>query len=92
MVSELAQVKGISRAAISQGVDGLVGRGLLRCTTDERDRRYIRLDLTAEGDALLDAVLRHTKAWMAGVFASLSDEELASLVRAADALKRVPVV
>ena len=59
-VSELAEAKNISRAAISQGVDGLVNKGFITRTTEVRDRRHVRLDLTPAGDAVLDVVFEDT--------------------------------
>ena len=45
-VSELAEVKQISRSAISQAVDMLVERGLICRRQNAQDRRNIPLELT----------------------------------------------
>jgi MarR family transcriptional regulator, 2-MHQ and catechol-resistance regulon repressor len=91
-VSELADAKNISRPAISQAVDVLVNKGLIRRTTDLHDRRHIQLTLTESGDALLDAIFEDTRRWMMQTLSPLSDEELQTLRRAMDSLKKTQVV
>jgi len=88
-VSALAEVKNISRPAISQSVDLLVTRGLLARTTNPQDRRHIRLDLTAEGNALLDAVFGDTRQWMMETIAPLSNDEIRALTRSMESLKKI---
>ncbi len=55
-VSELAEVKQISRSAISQAVDLLVERGLICRLQNAQDRRNIPLELTEAGNSLLDTI------------------------------------
>lgn len=88
-VSELAEVKNISRAAVSQAVDVLVTKGLVTRATDEHDRRYIQLALTVAGNELLDAIFTETRRWMMDILSQLSDEELLTLVRAMDMLRKI---
>ena len=88
-VSELADVKRISRPAISQAVDILVGKGLLTRTQDTQDRRFVRLELTAEGNALLDAVIKETRAWMKARLAGLDVLELQNIQTAMDSLRKM---
>ena len=86
-VSELANVRQISRPAISQAVDVLVDKGLiLRCQSDA-DRRYIRLELTPDGDHLLNAIFEKNRAWMASKLTGLSPEESEHIIQALDLLK-----
>ena len=87
-VSELADVKHISRPAVSQAVETLVQRGMVERTQSTSDRRYMRLELTPEGAALLDAVFGDTRQWMAEKLAVLNREELQDLGCALDALKK----
>ena len=86
---ELAEAKNISRPAISQAVDNLVNRDLLTRTPSARDRRFIELALTPSGSELLDAVMMETRAWMKARMAALTDEELAGIVKAMQALRKV---
>lgn len=88
-ISELATAKNISRPAISQAVDVLVKKGLLTRTQSTSDRRYVELTLTKEGNALLDAVFKETRAWMKERMNKLSAEELEAVAKAMPALKKM---
>jgi DNA-binding MarR family transcriptional regulator len=88
-VSALAETRGISRPAVSQSVDLLVTRGLILRTTDPQDRRHIKLDLTSEGNALMDAVFGDTRQWMMKKFAPLSADEIQALTYSMESLKKI---
>ena len=88
-MSELASAKNISRPAISQAVKVLVQKGMLRRTHKSADRRYVGLALTKEGNALLDALFRRTRAWMATRMRSMTVDELRTIAGAMDALKKM---
>lgn len=84
--SDLARTLGLSRPAISQAVETLVSKGLLTRTPQVGDRRFIRLELTAKGTTMLDAIFGQTRQWMAEKMASLTAPELQTLMRAMDIL------
>jgi DNA-binding MarR family transcriptional regulator len=88
-VSELAAVRRISRAAVSQAVNALVAKELVTRHRDPRDRRYVQLELTSAGDALLDAIFADTRQWMITALAPLGDDELRTLALAGEALKKI---
>jgi len=88
-VSALARVKDISRPAISQSVDLLVTKGLIIRTIDPQDRRHVKLDLTADGNALMDAIFDDTRQWMMKTFALLSTDEIQTLTRSMESLKKI---
>lgn len=88
-ISELATAKNISRPAISQAVDVLVKKGLLTRVQNTKDRRYVTLALTKEGNALLDTVFKETRAWMKDRMSKLTKEELESIARAMQAFKKI---
>jgi DNA-binding MarR family transcriptional regulator len=88
-VSALAEARDISRPAISQSVDLLVTRGLIARTTDVQDRRHIKLDLTADGNALMDAIFGNTRLWMMELFAPMSVDEIQALTSSMDSLKKI---
>ena len=71
-VSELAEVKQISRSAVSQAVDILVERGLICRRQNALDRRNIPLELTESGNTLLDTIWEKNRAWMKSQMASLT--------------------
>jgi DNA-binding MarR family transcriptional regulator len=86
-VSELAQVKQISRSAVSQAVDILVEKGLVTRQQDLGDRRYVNLVLTQAGSELLNALFKRNRAWMESKMAGLSVEELTAISSALALLK-----
>jgi DNA-binding MarR family transcriptional regulator len=88
-VSALAETRGISRPAVSQSVELLVARGLITRTTDAQDRRHLKLDLSADGNALMDAVSGDTRQWMMRKFAPLKADEILALIRSMEALKKI---
>ncbi len=88
-MSELADARNISRPAMSQAVEVLVQKGLLTRTHSTVDRRQVELALTKAGDELLDAVFGGTRAWMSERMESMTSDELETVVKAMDALKKM---
>ena len=88
-MSELAVAKNISRPAISQAVDVLVKKGLLTRLPSSTDRRVIELALTSAGNALLDTVFRENREWMKERMNGLTADELATIGKAMEALKKI---
>jgi DNA-binding MarR family transcriptional regulator len=88
-VSELAEVRDISRPAVSQCVDLLVTRGLIFRTTDTLDRRHIKLDLTPDGNSLLDAIFGNTRQWMVEKLDTLTSDEIQAFTFSMDSLKKI---
>jgi DNA-binding MarR family transcriptional regulator len=88
-ISELAAAKNISRPAISQGVEVLVKKGLLTRVQSTPDRRFVELKLTEVGNQLLDTVFQETREWMKERMDPLTREELETVVRAMEALKKM---
>jgi len=87
-VSELAQVKQISRSAISQAVNVLVEHGLVCRLQNAQDRRNIPLELTGSGNQLLDAISEKNRSWMKNQMASLSTQDLNTLTCAMEILAK----
>ena len=87
-VSELANVKQISRSAISQALDALVEKGLITRTHETEDRRYVKLELTPSGCDLLQAIFEKNRAWMMDQMDELSPEELDMLIQSMTLLKK----
>jgi DNA-binding MarR family transcriptional regulator len=88
-MSELATAKNISRPAISQAVEVLVKKELLTRVQSTQDRRYVELSLTDSGKALLDAVFKETRHWMKERMSGLNAEELETISRAMDVMKKM---
>ena len=85
-VSQLADVKHISRAAISRTVDVLANKDLITRTHNPQDRRHVHLALTEEGKTLLRTVFGSTGNWMEARLAVLDEEELVNIIKAIQAL------
>jgi DNA-binding MarR family transcriptional regulator len=88
-VSGLADARNISRPAVSQGVDALVNKGLVTRTQSKEDRRYVELELTPEGNALLDSVFQNTREWMKASLETFSQEELELAMRGMEVLQKM---
>lgn len=86
-ISALAAIGRISRPAISQGVDALVQKGMISRQQDPSDRRFIRLELTPGGNALLDALFTRNREWMKTRLAALPPGELDKIKEGLTALK-----
>ena len=86
-VSDLAEVKRISRPAISQAVDALVNKGLVSRRQSTDDRRYVWLELTHEGAALLDKVFGQARLWMKTKLSSLESDDLLAVMSGLALLK-----
>ena len=88
-VSELAEAKGISRPAISQAVELLVGKGLVTRRQNAEDRRFVQLELTENGEELLSAIFRENRTWMEEKLSTLAPEQMTQIIAALDVLKTV---
>ncbi len=88
-VSQLAQMRQISRSGISQAVDVLVEHGLVCRLQNSQDRRNIPLELTEAGNNLLDIISEKNRAWMKNQMASLSAQDLETLTCAMGILSKV---
>ena len=86
-VSDLAEVKQISRPAISQAVELLVEKGLITRQQSTTDRRFVRLELTEDGHKLLNAIFNENRAWMIEKLNSLRPDEIDCLLSGMDVLK-----
>jgi len=86
-VSDLATDFQISRSAISQSVDLLVEKGLVTRTEQVKDRRFVQIELTPEGDTLLNAIFKQNRAWMKTKMVRLTEEELYTIQKAMLLLK-----
>ena len=87
-VSALAEASQTSRSAVSKAVDALVRRGVVSRSQDPDDRRNIPLALTDEGLRVMDAIFTEAEAWLSTRFERLSSEELETLLRGMEILRK----
>ncbi len=85
-IGDVALFLGVSNAAASKAVDKLVRRKLLRRDEGQKDRRVIRLSLTAASRHLLAAYEEAKQRKLAGLFRKFSEDDLR---RTADLLDRL---
>jgi DNA-binding MarR family transcriptional regulator len=87
-VSQLAIAQQISRPAISQAVEALVVKGLITRQARAGDRRFVDVELTPKGTALINAIFQKNREWMFAKMESLSQAEIGKLVEAMELLKK----
>lgn len=75
MASELADSLNVSRPNITNILHALIDKGLVLQVEDAEDKRRKRLQLTAEGSALIEQIEPFRKAANKRLLASFSDEQ-----------------
>ena len=78
----------MDRARVTRAVQRLEGRGLVSKRVNEKDRRLIRLALTASGWEMADAVSQIAHAFEAELLASAEDGTARLLLNGFDALEQ----
>ncbi|MFZ3069960.1 MAG: MarR family transcriptional regulator [Anaerolineaceae bacterium] len=63
-INDLADHLGITKAAVSQLVERMVGQGLVNRQEDPQDRRSKRLTLTPLGDTIVEEAWHARHAWL----------------------------
>ena len=76
---EIAGFLGISKSAISQVIDPLAEKNLVSRQDDPKDRRIVRLNLTAEGKAKVHKLNKLKSAGLRSALEKLSSDELKQL-------------
>jgi DNA-binding MarR family transcriptional regulator len=74
-VTDIGGHLGITNAAASQMVERLVQMGLLARNEDHLDRRARKLELTAEGRALVQRGIEARRAWMEALTVNLTSTQ-----------------
>jgi DNA-binding MarR family transcriptional regulator len=80
-VKELAEVLSVTSGAVTQFVDALVEKGLVRREEDHDDRRLLRIKLTEYAHGNFNEFKKGYFASVSRVFEPLSDEEVLRLTR-----------
>jgi DNA-binding MarR family transcriptional regulator len=88
-VRDLAEKRQVSPAAISQGIENLVQKGLVTRRQEGEDRRCVLLELTPYARKVLDANYEENRAWARERMSSLSAAELGEVRRAMATLRGV---
>jgi len=78
---EMAHRLDVSRATVTGVADTLERRGLVRRRGDERDRRLVRLELTAAGRRTIEQLFPRFNAGESELVSGLSDDDKHTLAR-----------
>ena len=87
-VSELSEKMGVTPGAITQFIDKLVDKGMVERFEDPKDRRVVRIKLTAKAKDKFQKVRSFYFEKTSYLFKNLTDEELEQL---AATLKKVEI-
>ncbi len=85
-IGDVAVFLGVSNAAASKAVDGLVRRALLQRTEGDRDRRTIYLTLTDVGRRIVARYNANVRQRLSAVFRSFVPDELQQAIELLDRL------
>ena len=88
-LGELAELERVSSPTITKVIGLLHDKGLVEKITDPNDRRFVRVTLTPEGEALLDRSRARKTAWLARQLLDLSPAELEQLAATTDLLEQL---
>ncbi|MBL9015972.1 MAG: MarR family transcriptional regulator [Myxococcales bacterium] len=80
LASDIARVRGVSRATVSAVIGALRGRGLVEEQADPDDRRKRYLTITSAGAALIEELDPHRRAANRRLFSGFTREERAQLL------------
>ncbi|HET6863802.1 MAG TPA: MarR family transcriptional regulator [Candidatus Saccharimonadales bacterium] len=75
-VNQTADFLGVSKSAVTQLADSLEDKGLISRTNDNKDRRIVRLSLTAEGRQIMKKLARHKYDGVRAGLEKLTDKEV----------------
>jgi DNA-binding MarR family transcriptional regulator len=80
-VKDLAEVLSVTPGAVTQFIDSLVEKGLVKREEDHDDRRLLRIKLTEYGNNNFNEFKKDYLTSVSRVFDSLSDDEIMQLTR-----------
>ncbi|MFP3852931.1 MAG: MarR family winged helix-turn-helix transcriptional regulator [Anaerolineales bacterium] len=79
-LGELASDSAVSAATMSRTVSTLEGRGWIRRSNSAEDGRIVLVELTREGEAILQDITRQARDWIMDRLQLLSEEKLQTLL------------
>ena len=86
-LTEIAERQQRSRPAASLAVDQLVKKALVSRTEDAKDRRFVNLSLTVQGETLIKRIFKTNRAWMLEKMQNLTQDDLQILSNAFTIMK-----
>jgi DNA-binding MarR family transcriptional regulator len=88
-LTQLSERARVTAGSMSQTVNRLADGGYLTRRPDPSDGRRVLLEATESGKRIGAAARAHREGWMTARLAELTDEERATLARAAELMRRV---
>ena len=79
--NEIAKLLMRDKTTITRRIDGLVKKGLVKRTPDNKDRRYFRISLTADGEKALLETTPLVQDFQEEVLSDISDEDKAVTIQ-----------
>lgn len=88
-LGELAEIERVASPTITKVIGLLHEKGLVTKATDPDDRRFVRVALTPEGEALLERNRARKNAWLVRRVRELAPEEVEQLAATTELLERL---
>lgn len=88
-VSDLADSRHISRPVVSRKMDSLVAKNLVTRNESLEDRRITMLELTDDGEKVLELMSATSRVWLEEQFGALAEDELETIIQAFSALSKL---
>lgn len=88
-LSLLAEHVGLTLPSMSSQVSGLVARNLIDRSISAEDRRFVTLNLTEQGQSVLQTARQNAQDSLAKTLSALSPDERATVIEAMQLLARV---
>ena len=73
--ADIAELKMLSKGAVSKSVDSLICKGLLQRCPDKQDRRKIHLKITPEADPVISDIIKVQEEFRNAMFDGFTEEE-----------------
>lgn len=86
-LTDVANHIGLMRPTMSKMMEGLVRRGWVERETSTHDRRYMRLRLTPQGSAVINAARDETKTRLAVMLQALGPDQQKIVLEALEVLR-----
>jgi len=83
-LSQISERASKKNSNITQIIDYLEERGIVRRRPDDRDRRVIRVELTKEGEKIREQVIKYHEEFVQSMYHSLTDSEIKSFLELAE--------
>ena len=74
-LNELAELLNLDKSTVSKTVDQLVKNGIMLREPGQKDRRYVTLTLTTEGDELFQSIEKRMEAYFTKILDSIPDNK-----------------